>query len=1167
VGTSRRDRTTPQKLLTIGLFGSAGFAFGQEPWRFAAPPRTLPLLAYLILHRLRPVPRDVTAFALWPDDDEAAARANLRRHLHYLHAALPASPNEQMWVRVHGRTMLQWNLDAPCSIDVVNFERLSKTDASLDAADQLYAGDLLPDVNDDWILGERERLRAQELENLAKLIAAARRAGALAQALRYAQRLLSLDPWREDALRQAMELRYALGDRARALAEFEMFAARLQRDLDAEPMPETIACYESLQRDAPVLQMSADGAAAKDETQRPILPFVGRDNELAQLHVWWTRAARGTGALGLVSAEAGVGKTRLLFELKHLVEAEGGRVLAGATPSLETLPYQAILEALNGVASAVATLSVDRVWIATLTEFLPELASRCPNLQPPPISPDLVRNRLVEAFFQILKALSDQRPTLLILEDIHWAGEATIDLLEQLSRRTTNTRLLIVASYREEEVARTHPLRQLRKRPAVGRSIVRLSLGPITLIDVEALAAKLARRLPPDPQWAQLLYGRSEGNPLFLTQLIATVLEQGTSAPLREALPGGVRGLIRARLSRLTNDARSLALLAAVAGDAFDVDLLQEVAAWDAMRITAALHELLDRRIIRDTGLAESGDYAFAHHLIEATAYGEASAQDLTRRHERVAVALKELYPAKQDELSYRIARHFERGAQPEHAAEFYARAARFASARFAYDDAAARATAGLALATSESQRQTLLLIREDAHARRGDSTSREADLNALDAVVDSKDFETRCELARRRVNLFHTADRRAEESAAIDQLTELAERSKSARSLFEARYARARLLMLSSRSEAAGAECERSVQLAIAADDTVAQTRAYCLLADILDRRADFPCAHEALAKAQMLSDRSHDSAAQLAVLLMSCRLANWQNRYDDLHDHALRMLELAMACGDRSHEGTASNALGVVALYRFAVADARRYFSRAVEIFEALNRPRNVIAARLNQTLLLTRLGCLDEAIAVGEAARQLAQNADAMLFREAADCMVAEPYLRKGDVARARGVACEAVELSSASSSRNRATATLKLARCDAMERNFEKAIALIDEALPLVTLPGLEVQRCEALADRCSSAISLGWWEAARQSAAAFLPTLRDDPARFGEPEALFLIAARLFQQIGASDEATANLQAARTIYDSRLTQIGERSTRELYASLGFHRELLETLDAR
>ncbi|MGB6600341.1 MAG: hypothetical protein WBE77_04585, partial [Candidatus Cybelea sp.] len=364
-----------------------------------------------------------------------------------------------------------------------------------------------------------------------------------------------------------------------------------------------------------------------------------------------------------------------------------------------------------------------------------------------------------------------------------------------------------------------------------------------------------------------------------------------------------------------------------------------------------------------------------------------------------------------------------------------------------------------------------------------------------------------------------------------------------------------------------AAAECEQALQLAVLADDIAAQARCYCLLADIFDRCADFTRAHDALAKAEALSCQGNDSGGRLAVLLMSCRLANWQNRYDDLHRYALGMLELSSACGDLGHEGTAANALGVVALYRFAVADAGRYFLRAVDAFRALNRPRNVIAAQLNQTLLFTRLGCLDDAIALGEATRKMADDANASLFREALDCVVAEPYLRKGDVERARTLASDALERSTASASRNRAPATLKLARCDAAQGDFEKALARIDQTMPLLALPGLEVQRCEALADRCWAALHLGRWEQARCSAHEFLPTLRADPTRFGEPESLFLTGARAFHAVDAPDQATAHLAAAWTIYRHRLAQIDERPVRERYASLCFHRDLVAAWKGR
>ncbi len=506
MGTARRKRSTAAEVLVVRLFGGAGFALGQTPWRFAAPPRTLPLLAYLILKRQKPVPRDVTAFTLWPDDDEVTARANLRRHLHYLRSALPPTPTNRPWVVIQGRSTLQWSSDAPCSIDVADFERLSSDEASLEAADLLYAGDLLPGIGDEWILAERERLREQALVNLAKLIAMARRDGDLPAALRFAQRLLIFDPWREHAIRQSMELRYALGDRAGAVAQFEIFASRLRRDLSADPMPETIACYESLLRDAPVLEPALkDRAAIEGEAPRLRLPFVGREAELAQLRAWWTNAARGNGTLGLIGAEAGAGKTRLLFEFKSLVESEGGRVLAGATASLESLPYQAVLDALSGAAPIISGLPVDGVWIAVLSELLPDLATRQPAVEAPQISVDQVRTRLFEAFFAVLKALALQRPTLLVVEDIHWAGDATIDLLEHLSRRIADSRLLIVASYREEEVPRSHPLRRLRRRGTPGRSIAPIALGPITPGDVATLVTKFLRRLPADPQWPQLL--------------------------------------------------------------------------------------------------------------------------------------------------------------------------------------------------------------------------------------------------------------------------------------------------------------------------------------------------------------------------------------------------------------------------------------------------------------------------------------------------------------------------------------------------------------------------------------------------------------------------------------------------------------------------------------
>jgi tetratricopeptide (TPR) repeat protein len=187
-------------------------------------------------------------------------------------------------------------------------------------------------------------------------------------------------------------------------------------------------------------------------------------------------------------------------------------------------------------------------------------------------------------------------------------------------------------------------------------------------------------------------------------------------------------------------------------------------------------------------------------------------------------------------------------------------------------------------------------------------------------------------------------------------------------------------------------------------------------------------------------------------------------------------------------------------------------------------------------------------------------MATAAEADLFREAVACTVAEAYLRKGNVGSAYATASEALGRSAASRSRNLAPAALKVARCEAALGNFDDAIALIDDALPLVEAPGLEVQKADALADLAGVALKADLPERALQSVDAFLPILQSNPGRFAEPEALLLIAAQVFHAAGKLETASAHLATAWSVYQSRLVSIDEASVRAQYAELWFHREL-------
>ncbi|MBI5566701.1 MAG: AAA family ATPase, partial [Chloroflexi bacterium] len=524
-------------MLRISLLGQPSLLLGSTPLRFNAPPKTLPLLAYLVLHRTRPIAREQAAFALWPDERENVARANLRRHLHQLVHALPET--NVPWIISTGRA-LHWNTQAELWLDVAEFERLSADLQTLSQAVALYCGDLLESVCEDWLFFERERLRELYVSDINQLIAAHRSRRDYARAIGYAQQLLMRDPLREDIVRQVLALRYESGDRAGALHEYERFAQLVQHELAIAPMPETQALYEQIVQNSlridepPAIDFAADRAvSAPPNSASEVRPFVGREIERQQLEARWSRAAHGYGGLLLIGGEAGIGKSRLAHELALIAEAQGGRVLRGQTSPEETQPYQAIVQACRAALPMVLTLNLEPLRLAAIAALLPELHQR--RALPALAALDLERERLrlFDALAACFEKLARSRPALLLLEDVQWAGEATLSLIEFLVRRAAAAPLLIVATYREEETPRGHPLRPMRRRLQKDTLADHVAL---TGLPANAIGEWLTAILPPStdtchlPQLAARLWAASEGNPLFVNLLMQPWLDGDRSS-------------------------------------------------------------------------------------------------------------------------------------------------------------------------------------------------------------------------------------------------------------------------------------------------------------------------------------------------------------------------------------------------------------------------------------------------------------------------------------------------------------------------------------------------------------------------------------------------------------------------------------------------------------
>jgi predicted ATPase/DNA-binding SARP family transcriptional activator len=306
--------------LEIHLLGEFRLVYVGTPVNQLTAPRLQALLANLVLHRDAPQPRQRLAFGLWPESSEAQARTNLRQLVHALRQTLPDADH---FVHVTAHT-LQWRADAPCRLDVADFEvALDRAQAAerqenahalrvaLEQACAIYQGDLLPSCYDDWILPEREQLRQAYANALERLVAFLESQDQPRAALKYARHLVRHDPLREEAYRGLMRLHAACGDRAGVRRVYQTCAAVLERELGVESSAATREAYEhSVRLDAPTRPLPSSPPLTNTNLPVQLTSFVGRERELAEL-----KPLLQTTRLLTLTGPGGTGKTRLALRL------------------------------------------------------------------------------------------------------------------------------------------------------------------------------------------------------------------------------------------------------------------------------------------------------------------------------------------------------------------------------------------------------------------------------------------------------------------------------------------------------------------------------------------------------------------------------------------------------------------------------------------------------------------------------------------------------------------------------------------------------------------------------------------------------------------------------------------------------------------------------------
>jgi DNA-binding SARP family transcriptional activator len=615
--------------------------------------------------------RSRLAFELWPDSNERQARTNLRKLLHDFRHSLP---DVGEFVEIDNETV-RWIRTGPSEVDVLRF-RDALAAGDLELAARLYSGDLLPACYDDWVLGEREKLRAEAYRALVRLTEEAAERDDHKATIRHAQRVIDLEPTDEAAVRIQMEAHLALGDRAAALRSYHRYAEVLHRELGVAPGETIGAMYQQLRagaRDPDEVQGKAPAPVGES-------PFVGRDLEWSQLADAWNTAREGGAHLFLVTGEPGIGKSRLAQELGRRVRAQGHVVAsARAYEAAGRLPWGPVVELLRSDALRSQIDTLDTVWRAELARLLPELLDASQPSGPSQSGDRAQRHRLFDAVSRAI--IGGDRPRLLIIDDLQWCDAETIELIGFVVRSGQTAPVLIVGTVRSEEIPEHHPLVGLIDALGHDQAVTTVPLDRLDEATTATLAARLRAEETLDPKLAARLWSETEGNPLFVIEAIRAGISSDSSQTL---LTPTMRAVLGARLGQLTDGARRLAEVAAVIGRPFSVGLMVSATGIEEHELVDHVDELWRRRIIRDQGLT----YDFSHDKLRAVALEMVSPARRRQLHRAVAEAIAVELHDDVDAASPQLAAHYDQAGMVEPAIDAYRAAGARAVAVSALDEA-----------------------------------------------------------------------------------------------------------------------------------------------------------------------------------------------------------------------------------------------------------------------------------------------------------------------------------------------------------------------------------------------------------------------------------------------------------------------------------------------
>ncbi|HMO00269.1 MAG TPA: AAA family ATPase [Miltoncostaeaceae bacterium] len=669
-------------MLSVRVIGGIQAHVDGDEVDLASAARARGLLAWLAVHP-GTHPRSILAGRLRPVVPDDSARKSLRQAAWSLRTAL----GDAGGALVGDRERLGLSGDpAMVLVDLAEFRRM-RDGGDLAGAVAVGDAELLAGLDEEWAPALREAHRAEVLTLLGRLADDAAADGDLAGAAGWARRQVAADPLSEIAARRLIALLARDGDRAGALAAFDALRERLRRDLGVPVSAETRELAETVRRGGHARAAGA-GGAAHPPLPPPLLrtgPFVGRADAAARIGAAWRDAVAGPRVV-MLAGEPGIGKTRLAAHVAAGVHAGGARVLYGRCDEDTLVPHQPFVEALERHLAALPAAERDE----TIGAVRADLGRVLPVVAPPEEAagpgddPDTARYRAFEAVRVVLQVCAAGRPTLLVLDDLHWADRPTLLLLRHLGRMLEPVPLLVVGTYRDTEVDTGHPLAATLGDLRRDHPVVTVTLGGLADEEVADLvragdgaAGEAAARE------AAALAARARGNPLFVRELVRDLREGGDGG----ALPERVADVVSRRVDRLGDAAAEVLITAALLGPEFDTDVLEELHGADAALDT--IERARGAGLLAETAPA-GARHTFTHALVADALASRPSGLRRARLHGRIGAILGARAETDPARYAADAARHLvAAGGDPEGAVRWSMVAAARATELLADDEAA----------------------------------------------------------------------------------------------------------------------------------------------------------------------------------------------------------------------------------------------------------------------------------------------------------------------------------------------------------------------------------------------------------------------------------------------------------------------------------------------